>query len=149
MILFSFFRRQQPITPPPPPPPPVIIDEFNQSIHSDNYDMTILHLNFDDDYEDSTFTKRTNNHQKKEIPQWAHSMLSFVFVHSTSSCCLRICLEHELEIAICNQLYFHRNPSEIFGNPIDCSPNHLRTILHSMLPNVELFDDHQRPTMTN
>jgi hypothetical protein len=50
-------------------------------------------------------------------------------------------LENELQIAICNQLYFHRNPSEIFGNTIDCSPANLRTILHSMLPNVELIDD--------
>jgi hypothetical protein len=50
-------------------------------------------------------------------------------------------LENELQIAICNQIYFHRNPSEIFGNTIDCSPAHLRTMLHSMLPNVQLIDD--------
>jgi hypothetical protein len=50
-------------------------------------------------------------------------------------------VENELQIAICNQIYFHRNPSEIFGNTIDCSPAHLRTILHSMLPNVQLIDD--------
>lgn len=50
-------------------------------------------------------------------------------------------LENELQIAICNQIYFHRNPSEIFGNTFDCSPAHLRTILHSMLPNVQLIDD--------
>ena len=50
-------------------------------------------------------------------------------------------LENELQIAMCNQIYFHRNPSEIFGNTIDCSPAHLRTILHSMLPNVQLIDD--------
>lgn len=42
---------------------------------------------------------------------------------------------------MCNQIYFHRNPSEIFGNAFDCSPAHLRTILHSMLPNVQLIDD--------
>ena len=42
---------------------------------------------------------------------------------------------------MCNQIYFQRNPSEIFGNTIDCSPAHLRTILHSMLPNIELIDD--------
>jgi len=53
-------------------------------------------------------------------------------------------LENELQIALCNQLYFHRNPSEIFGNTIDCSPAHLRTILHSMLPNVQLIDDDRR-----
>ena len=50
-------------------------------------------------------------------------------------------LENELQIAICNQLYFHRNPSEIFGNSTDCSPANLRTILHSMLPNVQLMDE--------
>ena len=60
------------------------------------------------------------------------------FVHS-----LIKCLENELEIAICNQIYFHRNPSEIFGDAFDCSPAHLRTVLHSMLPNVDLFDDNQ------
>jgi hypothetical protein len=36
---------------------------------------------------------------------------------------------------------------------MDCSPAHLRTILHSMLPNVELFDDnlhlHQSPRNSN
>jgi hypothetical protein len=60
-------------------------------------------------------------------------------------------IENELQIAICNQLYFHRNPSEIFGNTMDCSPAHLRTILHSMLPNVELYDDnlHQSPRNSN
>jgi hypothetical protein len=59
--------------------------------------------------------------------------------------------ENELQIAICNQLYFHRNPSEIFGNTMDCSPANLRTILHSMLPNVELYDDnlHQSPYNSN
>lgn len=57
-------------------------------------------------------------------------------------------LENELQIAICNQIYFHRNPSEIFGNSMDCSPAHLRTILHSMLPKVNFFDEnfHQSPT---
>jgi len=52
-------------------------------------------------------------------------------------------IENELQIAMCNQIYFHRNPIEIFGNSIDCSPAHLRTILHSMLPNVQLIDDDQ------
>lgn len=60
-------------------------------------------------------------------------------------------IENELQIAICNQIYFHRNPSEIFGNSMDCSPAHLRTILHSMLPNVKLLDDslHQSPNNSN
>lgn len=58
-------------------------------------------------------------------------------------------LEHELQIAICNQIYFHRNPSEIFGNAVDCSPAHLRTILHSMLPNVDLFDDNLHSCVIN
>ncbi|UJR28119.1 hypothetical protein I4U23_009375 [Adineta vaga] len=87
-----------------------------------NYDMTILHTNFDDECDDnSIFATKTSTDQKKPIPQWAR--------------------KNELQIAMCNQIYFHRNPSEIFGNTIDCSPAHLRTILHSMLPNVQLLDD--------
>ncbi|CAF1528002.1 unnamed protein product [Adineta steineri] len=95
-----------------------------------NYDMTILNVNIDDESEDnSIFATKTSTHQKKAIPQWAR--------------------KNELQIAICNQIYFHRNPSEIFGNTIDCSPAHLRTILHSMLPNVQLTDDdlYQSPSI--
>ncbi len=55
--------------------------------------------------------------------------------------------ENELQIAICNQLYFHRNPSEIFGNTMDCSPRHLRTIFHSMLPNVELSPNNSNKSL--
>ena len=62
---------------------------------------------------------------------------------------LSLFLENELQIAICNQLYFQRNPSEIFGNTMDCSPAHLRTILHSMLPNVDLFDDNRHQSTIN
>ncbi|CAF0962672.1 unnamed protein product [Adineta ricciae] len=93
-----------------------------------NYDMTILHMNFDDESDESSiFATKSSTHQKKPIPQWAR--------------------KNELQIAMCNQIYFHRNPSEIFGNTIDCSPAHLRTILHSMLPNVQLLDDDlPRPT---
>jgi hypothetical protein len=63
----------------------------------------------------------------------------------------RFCLENELQIAMCNQLYFQRNPSEIFGKSMDCSPAHLRAILHSMLPNVELVDEnvHQSATINS
>ncbi|CAF1156529.1 unnamed protein product [Adineta steineri] len=102
-------------------------DYQQQQQQQNNYDMTILHMNIDDaddddDDDDSLiFATKTSTNQKKQIPQWAR--------------------KNELQIAICNQLYFHRNPSEIFGNTIDCSPTHLRTILHSMLPNVDLFDD--------
>jgi hypothetical protein len=117
--------------------------------------MTILHTNIDDDSDDSCiFATKTSTDQKKPIPQWARSK----FKMNTSSIITRgsnlwtintlklsffffFSLENELQIAICNQIYFHRNPSEIFGNTIDCSPAHLRTILHSMLPNVELIDD--------
>lgn len=62
---------------------------------------------------------------------------------------LSLSLENELQIAICNQLYFQRNPSEIFGNTMDCSPAHLRTILHSMLPNLDLFDDNRHQSTIN
>ncbi|CAF0786363.1 unnamed protein product [Rotaria sordida] len=114
-----------------------IFEDYQQQ--ENNYDMTILHTNIDnandddDDDDDDTliFATKTSTNQKKPIPQWAR--------------------KNELQIAICNQLYFHRNPSEIFGNTIDCSPAHLRTILHSMLPNVELLDDsvHQSPCNSN
>ncbi|CAF0890016.1 unnamed protein product [Rotaria sp. Silwood1] len=112
-------------------------DYQQQQQQQNNYDMTILHMNIDDANDDdddddtSIFATKTSTNQKKPIPQWAR--------------------KNELQIAICNQLYFHRNPSEIFGNTIDCSPAHLRTILHSMLPNVELLDDslHQSPCNSN
>ncbi|CAF3781227.1 unnamed protein product [Rotaria sordida] len=105
--------------------PQPIVDN-NKSLEDyqtqNNYDMTILNMNTDDENNDnSIFATKTSTHQKKPIPQWAR--------------------KNELQIAICNQIYFHRNPSEIFGNTIDCSPAHLRTILHSMLPNVQLIDD--------
>ncbi|CAF2815433.1 unnamed protein product [Rotaria sp. Silwood2] len=105
--------------------PQPIIDN-NKSLEDyktqNNYDMTILHMNIDDENDDdSIFATKTSTHQKKPIPLWAR--------------------KNELQIAMCNQIYFHRNPSEIFGNTIDCSPAHLRTILHSMLPNVHLIDD--------
>ncbi|CAF2405632.1 unnamed protein product [Rotaria sp. Silwood2] len=112
-------------------------DYQQQQQQQNNYDMTILHMNIDDanddddDDNDLIFATKTSTNQKKPIPQWAR--------------------KNELQIAICNQLYFHRNPSEIFGNTMDCSPAHLRTILHSMLPNVELLDDslHQSPCNSN
>ncbi|CAF0820377.1 unnamed protein product [Rotaria sp. Silwood1] len=110
--------------------PQPIIDN-NKSLEDyqtqNNYDMTILHMNIDDDNDDnSIFATKTSTYQKKPIPQWAR--------------------KNELQIAMCNQIYFHRNPSEIFGNTIDCSPAHLRTILHSMLPNVQLIDDDLQQT---
>jgi hypothetical protein len=118
--------------------------------------MTILHMNIDDidndvdDDDSSIFATKTSTNQKKQIPEWARSKFK-LFNLSTSNNLFHLFSENELQIAICNQLYFHRNPSEIFGNTIDCSPAHLRTILHSMLPNVELFDDslHQSPTNSN
>jgi len=100
---------------------PKTVDEFPQT---NNYDMTILHMDLEDDdneQDSSIFATKSSTQHKKPIPQWAR--------------------KNELQIAICNQLYFHRNPSEIFGNSSDCSPAHLRTILHSMLPNVQLIDD--------
>jgi hypothetical protein len=89
--------------------------------------MTILHMNIDDidndvdDDDSSIFATKTSTNQKKQIPEWARSKFK-LFNLSTS-----------------NNL-FHL-----------CSPAHLRTILHSMLPNVELFDDslHQSPTNSN
>lgn len=107
--------------------------------------MTILHMNFDDESEeedDSLFASKTSTNQKKPIPHWARSNAIFPPEFFNLSVSFRA--ENELQIAICNQIYFHRNPSEIFGNSIDCSPSHLRTILHSMLPNVDLFDDGPR-----
>ncbi len=39
-----------------------------------NYDMTILHTNIDDEIDDnSIFATKTSTHQKKPIPQWARS----------------------------------------------------------------------------
>jgi hypothetical protein len=39
-----------------------------------NYDMTILHSNIDDEIDDnSIFATKTSTHQKKTIPQWARS----------------------------------------------------------------------------
>ena len=41
-----------------------------------NYDMTILHTQIDDDDEiedNSIFATKTSTHQKKTIPQWARS----------------------------------------------------------------------------
>jgi hypothetical protein len=82
--------------------------------------------------------RRKQFHSGQEVSDKSHlniyRFLFFFFFFAFS-------LENELQIAICNQIYFHRNPSEIFGNTIDCSPAHLRTILHSMLPNVQLIDD--------
>ncbi len=109
--------------------------------------MTILHMNIDDEIDDnSIFATKTSTHQKKAIPQWARSKFNMItsmikFVKNNTRKNFFFFLENELQIAICNQIYFHRNPSEIFGNTIDCSPAHLRTILHSMLPNVQLIDD--------
>ncbi|UJR21322.1 hypothetical protein I4U23_024413 [Adineta vaga] len=107
-----------------------------QQQQQNNYDMTILHMNLDDDDDDDEddddsliFATKTSTNQKKPIPQWAR--------------------KNELQIAICNQLYFHRNPSEIFGNTMDCSPAHLRTILHSMLPKVQLLDDNFQQSLNN
>ncbi|CAF0875289.1 unnamed protein product [Adineta ricciae] len=116
---------------------PPIVDKnkpFEDYQQQNNYDMTILHLNIDDDDDDDdddslTFATKTSTNQKKPIPQWAR--------------------KNELQIAICNQLYFHRNPSEIFGDSMDCSPAHLRTILHSMLPKVQLLDDSFHETLNN
>ena len=62
-----------------------------------NYDMTILHLNMDDDIdedeeENSIFATKTSTHQKKTIPQWARSKIETnlwkitpEFVHPFSS----------------------------------------------------------------
>ncbi len=142
-------------------PQPVI--DNNKSLEDyqtqNNYDMTILHTNIDDEIDDnSIFAIKTSTHQKKTIPQWARSKfrskIKFVKNNTSNLFFFIFFLENELQIALCNQLYFHRNPSEIFGNTIDCSPAHLRTILHSMLPNVQLIDDdlHQstsRPINSN
>ena len=39
-----------------------------------NYDMTILHMNFDDESDESSiFATKSSTHQKKPIPQWARS----------------------------------------------------------------------------
>ena len=86
--------------------------------------------------------KRNKFHNGREV------MINACFFYNSSSLFF-FPLENELQIAICNQIYFHRNPSEIFGNSMDCSPAHLRTILHSMLPNVELFDDNRHQTSGN
>ena len=143
-----FFRQQQ-----------TIIEnnksfEDYQQQQQNNYDMTILHMNIDDmddddDDDNSIFAIKSSTNQKKPIPQWARSKLKTKLLISIFK--NNIFIENELQIAICNQLYFQRNPSEIFGNTIDCSPAHLRTILHSMLPNVELFDEtfHQSTNNSN
>ena len=105
--------------------------------------MTILHMDLEDDdneQDSSIFATKSSTQHKKPIPQWARS--TFLFTLRMKLINIFFCsVENELQIAICNQLYFHRNPSEIFGNSSDCSPAHLRTILHSMLPNVQLIDD--------
>lgn len=116
--------------------------------------MTILHVNFndeddDDDDDDSLFfASKTSTNQKKPIPQWARSKRNIICLLPALTLLLSSS-ENELQIAICNQLYFHRNPSEIFGNSMDCSPAHLRTILHSMLPNVQLLDDSFHQPLNN
>lgn len=127
-------------------------DYQQQQQQPTNYDMTILHVDFEDDddeEEDDSFiyATKTSTNQKKPIPQWARSMFDII----NRSMLIYILLENELQIAICNQIYFHRNPSEIFGNSMDCSPAHLRTILHSMLPKVNFFDEtfHQTPTINS
>lgn len=139
---FSSFFRVQPIAMMEQTKSP---DDYQTQ---NNYDMTILHLNMDDDIEedDSIFATKTSTHQKKTIPQWARSKIHHESVKNHTWNLLFI-LENELQIAICNQIYFHRNPSEIFGNAIDCSPAHLRTMLHSMLPNVQLIDDDYRSSI--
>lgn len=95
----------------------------------------------DDVDDDSLFATKTSTNQKKPIPQWARSKFIWISHLCLIDLAFFVFLENELQIAICNQIYFHRNPSEIFGNSMNCSPSHIRTILHSMLPNVDLFDD--------
>ena len=143
--MFSRQQQQQPV-----------VDNnksFEDYQQQNNYDMTILHMNIDDDDDDYNdddsliFASKTSTNQKKQIPQWARSKFKDYFI--SKQCIFFSSLENELQIAICNQLYFHRNPSEIFGNTMDCSPAHLRTILHSMLPNVTLFDDNLHQSLNN
>lgn len=43
-------------------------------VHNNNYDMTVLHMNLDDESDDSLiFAAKTSTNQKKAIPQWARS----------------------------------------------------------------------------
>ena len=52
---------------------------FDDCSTPNNYDMTILHLNLDDEGDNSDdntmFASKTSTHQKKSIPQWARSEL--------------------------------------------------------------------------
>lgn len=134
-----------------------IVTDLNKSFDDcqqhNNYDMTILHMDFEDDQDDDDsffYATKSSTNQKKQIPQWAKSKsLSFFFRLIQSIEIISLIVENELQIAICNQIYFHRNPSEIFGNSMDCSPAHLRTILHSMLPKVNFFDENFHPTSSS
>jgi hypothetical protein len=65
MYIFLLFRPQ-----------PVIDNNKSSEDYQtqNNYDMTILHPNIDDEIDDnSIFATKTSTHQKKTIPQWARS----------------------------------------------------------------------------
>ena len=70
-VFFSLFRLQ-----------PIVDDtsipkSFDDCSTPSNYDMTVLHLNLDDEGDNSDdntmFASKTSTHQKKTIPQWARS----------------------------------------------------------------------------
>jgi hypothetical protein len=60
---------------------PIVDKSLEDYQPPNNYDMTILHMNIDDDEGDnsdddnSIFATKTSTHQKKTIPQWARSKL--------------------------------------------------------------------------
>jgi hypothetical protein len=64
-------------------PQPVIENNksFDDYPTQNNYDMTILHMNIDDESDDnSIFATKTSTHQKKAIPQWARSNTSSILI---------------------------------------------------------------------
>lgn len=68
---FHYFRLQPIVNDPP------IVQPFDEVQMPNNYDMTILHLNLDEDINDlndsSMFASHSSTNQKKIIPQWARS----------------------------------------------------------------------------
>ena len=58
-------------------------DDYQQQQQQNNYDMTILHVDFEDEHDDEDsffYATKSSTNQKKQIPQWARSKsLSFIY----------------------------------------------------------------------
>lgn len=65
-------------------------EDYQQQPQLNNYDMTILHMDFEEEEDDDDsffYATKTSTNQKKPIPQWARSM----FLLRKSICIDRCC----------------------------------------------------------